>query len=48
VEIVNDSGVFTWIYPTAKGANAAADGSTAVSGVETLVGFLVFLLPFLL
>jgi len=48
VEIVSDSGAFTWIYPTQKGAKAAADGSTAVSGVETLVGFLVFLLPFLL
>jgi hypothetical protein len=48
VEIVSDSGVFTWIYPGVTGANAAADGSTAVSGVETLVGFLVFLLPLLL
>jgi hypothetical protein len=48
VEIVSDSGVILWQDPTPKGANAAADGNTAVSGVQSLVGFLVFLLPFLL
>jgi hypothetical protein len=48
VEIVTDSALVLWQNPTDSGANAAADGSTAVSALETLVGTLVFLLPFLL
>jgi len=34
--------------PTVKGTSAGADGDTAVSGLRTLVGILVFLLPLLL
>jgi len=48
VEILTDSAIELWQDPSAKGSNAAADGSTAVAGVQSLVGFLVFLLPFLL
>ena len=47
-EILTDSAVVLWQNPTDKGANAAADGSAAVSALQTLVGTLVFLLPFLL
>jgi hypothetical protein len=46
--VMTDAGKVLWRQPTVKGTNAAADANSAVSGLQTLVGILVFLLPLLL
>jgi hypothetical protein len=43
-EIVTDSAKILWQTDPPKGAFAAADGNTAVSAVQVLVGFLTFLI----